>query len=246
MSWLNENYEKASLGGAVIVALGLGYVVLKGGDDPYALDPVKPNTDVSVPGLVEIEAIKKSFAEEHVIHHQDMDGRKVDLFTGIALFVDRKDPENPVDLLKSKPVHPGIENTWWLKYGLDPGFSDSPDRDPDKDGFTNRDEYTAGTNPTDPKSYPNPITKLKLKEMKTTQVHLKPQEFGNNQFMVRLENKAGRRLNQMNQANPKPIGTGDIIPFVRPLMQNRFKLLDVVVRNVKRGWHSAASQGLDL
>ncbi|HCC20652.1 MAG TPA: hypothetical protein DEP88_05330 [Verrucomicrobiales bacterium] len=233
MSWFSENYEKAFLGGAAVITVTLGYMTFKSGDDPFSIDLGKQNNDTSVPGLVPINKTKKSLAVSHEILQRDVDGRKVDLFTGVALFAKADDPKNPVDLLKSSPVHQGIPNTWWLKYELDPGFNNAPDLDPDEDGFTNREEFVAETNPIDFDKHPNPVTKLRMVERKTTQVHIKPQDFGNNKFLFKLENKRERRLNQMD---PKPIGFNTIIPFVLPLMKDRFKFLSVMEKpNTRTG-----------
>lgn len=224
MSWFSDNYEKAILGGAAVITLGLGFSIFTGNDDAFAAEQARPNNDVAVPGLDLINETKGSLSATHEIIVADVDGRKVDLFTGVPLFVKKGDPDHPVDLLKSEAVHTGIDNTWWLKYKIDPGFSDSPERDEDKDGFTNREEYVAGTDPTDPKIHPDPVHKLKLLSISTTQVHIKPQEFGPNQFMFKLENKYERRRNKMGQ---KPIGPGVIIPFEGKLMKDRFKFLEV-------------------
>ena len=225
MSWFSENYEKACLGASVVVAAGLGYTVMTSNDDSTDTGSAKISNDVSVSGLASMEKVKQSLAKVHVIHQADVDGRKVDLFTGVALFSRKNAPERPVDLLKSEPVHPGIPNTWWLKYGLDPGFENSPALDPDEDGFANREEHDAGTDPTDFSDHPNPIVKLQLVEQKTTQVHIKPLSgFGNNQFLFKLENRVNKALNTMN---PQPIGFNTVIPFTKPLMQNRFKFLRV-------------------
>ncbi len=227
MSWFSENYEKACLGGAAIITVALGYMIFKGGEDPFSIQSGKQNNDVSVPGLDRMNKVKKSLSETHVINKRDVDGREVDLFTGVALFAKADDPDNPVDLLKSPPVHEGIPNTWWLKYNLDPGYSDAPDLDPDEDGFTNREEYESKTSPIDFNDHPDPVTKLSLVEVKTTKAFIKPQDFGNNTYMFKLENARGGVVNRMNQANPKPIGPGSIIPFERPLMKNRFKFMRV-------------------
>lgn len=236
MSWFSENYEKAFLGGAAVIAAGLGYAVIGGGDDPFVTDSVSPDDDVSVSGVGRMEKVKKSLADTHVIHEADMDGRKVNLFTGVALFAKKNDAAKPVDLLKSDPVHPGIPNIWWLKYGLDPGYANSPDLDPDEDGFTNREEHDAGTDPTDFKNHPNPVHKLVLVGRKRAQVHIKPQEFGAGKYMFKLESKGGGKLNEMNQMKPQPIGENSLIPFVHPFMKDRFKFLRVEkVRNERTG-----------
>ncbi|BDS05927.1 hypothetical protein NT6N_09670 [Oceaniferula spumae] len=234
MSWISENYDKVALGGAAVVALAFGAVIFsnKGAiDEAVGVNPVTPNNDVTVPGFAAIEATQTSLSEEHIITQYDLDGRKVNLLTGVALFAKKDDAKNPVDLLKSPPVHDGIPNTWWLEYGIDPGFSDSPEQDPDKDGFTNREEYTAGTNPKDFKIHPDPVTKLTVKDVKTTQVHVRPQDFGGGQFNFRLQTKAGVRVNKMG---PNPIKAGEDIVFEDDLMKNRFKFLGVEEEEVRK------------
>jgi len=89
MSWISENYEKAAIGGAAVVALALAALIFKNKDaveEAAVLTPVKPDNDVTVVELPKIKAAQSSLAEEHVITHYDQDGRKVNLFTGVPLF----------------------------------------------------------------------------------------------------------------------------------------------------------------
>lgn len=52
----------------------------------------------------------------------------------------------------------GLPDKWEQKYNI----LGSKDQDPDKDGFTNLEEYHGKTDPTDPKSHPLYVTKLRL------------------------------------------------------------------------------------
>lgn len=57
-----------------------------------------------------------------------------------------------------------MPDNWENQYGLDPSTDDA-DEDADGDGFTNLEEYQAGTDPTNPDSYPGvgmPVTLLLL------------------------------------------------------------------------------------
>ena len=78
---------------------------------------------------------------------------------------------DPYLIQDGKPVlmttgfsHPPVPNDWFIKNGLDLTDPDILNEDPDKDGFTNLDEWTAGTDPNDPKSHPAYLTKLRLKK----------------------------------------------------------------------------------
>ena len=59
---------------------------------------------------------------------------------------------------------------WCRRYGLDPKDPAMLDADPDGDGFTNREEYIAGTNPLDPHSMPGMLDGITMKELKDVRV----------------------------------------------------------------------------
>ena len=64
--------------------------------------------------------------------------------------------------LQNTQVHPPVPNEWFEKYGLHVEDADVLDQDPDKDGFTNLDEWQGNTDPNDKNSHPDYITKLHL------------------------------------------------------------------------------------
>ena len=64
--------------------------------------------------------------------------------------------------LQNTQVHPPVPNEWFEKYGLHVEDADVLDQDPDKDGFTNLDEWQGSTDPTDKNSHPDYLTKLHL------------------------------------------------------------------------------------
>lgn len=53
-----------------------------------------------------------------------------------------------------------IPNSWFLQYKLPLGSSKIPTQDTDEDGFSNEEEWVAGSDPTDPKQHPPVVTKL--------------------------------------------------------------------------------------
>lgn len=85
-----------------------------------------------------------------------------------SLFVSRKyilkdnaliDPfENQVML------HPPVPNDWFIKNNLDLTEQDILTEDQDGDGFSNLDEFNAGTDPLDKNSHPAYTTKLRLEK----------------------------------------------------------------------------------
>jgi hypothetical protein len=59
---------------------------------------------------------------------------------------------------------------WFRKHGLDPKDPAMLDADTDGDGFSNREEFLAGTNPRDPLSMPGMLEGVVMKELKDVRV----------------------------------------------------------------------------
>lgn len=79
-----------------------------------------------------------------------------------------------VDILEAgNDLFPGIPNAWVLEHELDYLDTGLPEKDPDADGFTNFEEFTAKTNPRDSKSKPADWTKLRLVDSKIDKLRFK-------------------------------------------------------------------------
>jgi hypothetical protein len=231
MSWLNQNYEKAALGGAVVVALGLafwGWSKVGAVENDFTADPRGSGpSDPSVAQADRVAQAQASLGMQRVWTPGDVEGRQVSLFTGVPLFVSRDDPSKVIDLVTGTQIHPPIPNAWWIENRLDPGFGDAPQRDPDEDGFTNLEEYTAGTDPNDPTSHPPLIRKLKFVNHDSLMWILRPsfqQDEGSFPFAYQ-DDRGG--VNKMGAAGA--IAPGELFFGAEP-MQNRFKLLGHEVR----------------
>jgi len=164
MSKLPKNFEKALLGAAGVAALGfaaLGFMKSSAVEEDFNRSVAgSGKDDPSIPEAVATAKAVSSLAADLVIEAAEDEGRPVDLFVGIPLFADKNNPNEPIDLIDGKEVHSGIPNRWWIENGADITFANSPDRDDDSDGFSNREEFEAKTKPTDPKSIPALVNKL--------------------------------------------------------------------------------------
>jgi hypothetical protein len=230
MSWFSKNYEKAALGGSVAIALGLAYVgwskfgAVETDFGTGLIGQGNSNTAVAKADL--IPKAEASLKLDRAWAPADDAGRKVDLFTGIPLFVSSRAPEDPVDLPKAEPVHPPILNTWWIENRLDPGFGDSPSRDPDQDGFSNLEEFIAKTDPNDAKSVPSLIAKLfYVKDESLTWVLRPSYESSGGAFPFTYEDSKA----QKNKTGVEGVAPGGLF-FEKGPMTNRFKFLGSEVR----------------
>ena len=233
MSWFSKNYEKAALGGAVAIALGLTYLGWSkfGSVESDFRDDLKGKGNNSA-AVRDADLIPKALGSlkldrtaERAIASGD---RPVDLFAGIPLFVPSSAPDSTVDLnsKESPPVHPPIPNIWWLDNRIDPGFGDSPARDPDQDGFTNLEEYDAKTDPNNSKSHPPLVAKLKFVRDESLGWVLRPSFGDNGKFPFKYQDTKGG-VNQTGAADMiEPNG----MFFAKAPMANRFKLLGSEVR----------------
>ena len=241
MSWISDHYEKAALAGTLLAAVALGYVGLQtknavqtdfnsptsgsGGKDPSVMDGDK------------VSIAKSSFHIDPKWTKSVVNNRPVDLFTGVPLFVKKPNagdnsPESrkPVDLPNSPDVHPPITNEWFLEYRIDPGFGDSPQRDEDGDGFSNLEEFNAGTNPTDERSHPPLILKLVYLGDESVKWVLRPNGYPNDaEPAVNFEYNDTKRLKVRNSA-AEPIKPGTLFFDTEDAKhaKNRFKYLKFV------------------
>ena len=92
---------------------------------------------------------------------------------------------------------------WFKKYGLDLKDPKMLDADPDGDGFTNREEFLADTDPHDPKSHPGIHKGIRLKEYNEVRLPL---------ILEAIEgDKARLRRTDQPEAKPIMVKAGDTI-----------------------------------
>lgn len=80
---------------------------------------------------------------------------------------------------------------WCRRFGLDPKDPGMLDADPDHDGFSNREEFIAGTSPLDPNSVPGMLDGVTMKEMKEVQVPVILREVKDGKAQVERLDKPG-------------------------------------------------------
>jgi hypothetical protein len=72
-------------------------------------------------------------------------------------------PEEPQPEVVLDADDDGLPDDWERKVGLNPGNPADADEDLDGDGFTNREEFDAGTDPSDRNSHPDYLDSLKIR-----------------------------------------------------------------------------------
>jgi hypothetical protein len=233
MSWLSKNYEKAALGGAAVIALGLtavGFLKVGKVEEDFATELKGSGNDN--PAVTDADLVAKasaSLGNKRKWDQADDKGRPVNLFTGIPLFISKSDPAKPVDPYGGDPIHPPIPNQWWLQYRLDPGFGDSPLRDPDSDGFSNLEEFEAKTDPTNPSDFPALINKLVYVGDESVNWVLRPGFDAEGGFGFSYRDTKGGANRIAAGGVVKPNETF----FADGVMKDRFKLLGSEQRMVK-------------
>lgn len=232
MSWLSKNYEKAAIGGAAVIAIGFGvfgWLKLNQVDQDFATElKGAGNNNPAVKDADLVTKAKSSLESPRVWDQGDANGRPVDLFTGIPLFVSKSNPNKAIDLITGDPVHPPIPNQWWLKYRLDPGFGDSPLRDADGDGFSNLEEFNAKTDPTNPSEFPSLIQKLAYVKDESVSWILKPGFDSDGGFSFTYRDSKG----QQNKLAAGSVAKPNELFFADKVMKDRFKLLGFEERKI--------------
>jgi hypothetical protein len=159
LDWIKAHYDRAVLIAAAaflfISAIAIWWSVIQFGNRLVTAQQPRAKT-ASQPAV----AVELDRAAEQLGNPAQWKGR-----TRSGLFVPERHfigPDGLPATLQNTQVHPPVPNEWFEKYGLHIEDADILDEDPDKDGFTNLDEWQGGTDPTDPSSHPDYLTKLHL------------------------------------------------------------------------------------
>lgn len=161
MSWLSENYEKAALGVAAVAAIAVGYSIFSGGENVPEPNAAIPNNTVEIEQKQVLTEAEAKLATKYGFTPKGSNGNEVQSFVSFPLY-SIKGKKEITPLNDEYEIHPGMALKWWKQYSLeDYKLEDGPELDADKDGFTNREEFDGKTDPTDAKSHPNLMAKLK-------------------------------------------------------------------------------------
>ena len=160
MDWIKKNYERALLGAFALALIACsGWLSWQALSFPETFaernSNKKPDNTLVPPDINSVDAAATLAANP----------RSWSPHEG-SLFVSRpyvlRDDKIFDPLEGGDPLHPPITNEWLVKYNLDYGDPDVKNQDPDKDRFSNLEEFVAGTDPTNEKSVPSYHTKLRL------------------------------------------------------------------------------------
>lgn len=163
MDWLKTHYDKAALLLAALIGLVSAVLVIvsvRALPEAFAgRDSAKlPDNTIQPPDEDKIDVAAAALAAPGAwgVYDGSLFVSRPYVLTGEDILVD--------PLEGDKPLHPPIPNAWLIQYNLDYADSAVKEQDPDADGFSNLEEYLAGTNPTDKTSTPPYYTKLRLEK----------------------------------------------------------------------------------
>lgn len=175
MNWIKKRYDQFLLALFTLALLACAvFIFLRvqsfGDKFSDAVATVPPNNKVPEVKLDEIDAAKEKLQNPPAWNATaDKDGKPTrgSLFISEGYIInDAGVPEKPDigELYTDTLTGQKIPNAWFLKNGLPLLDPKVPFQDPDKDGFTNEDEWREKTDPTKKESHPPYYTKLFLKK----------------------------------------------------------------------------------
>ena len=159
LDWIKAHYDRVTLIAAAILlfisAIAIWWNVIQFGNRLVSPQPPRPKAASQPPVAVELDRA----AEQLDQPTQWKGSARSGLFVPERHFIGA---DGLPATLQNTQVHPPVPNDWFEKYGLHIEDADVLDQDPDKDGFTNLDEWQGGTDPIDKNSHPDYLTKLHL------------------------------------------------------------------------------------
>jgi hypothetical protein len=161
MDWVKKNYERVLLMMGIVILLVSAFLIFRNAltfQSQFADLQSRPmQRPATPPGKA--KDVEAALQKLHQPPQWTFSGRS-------GLFVPEKHfigADGQPATLQTTEVHPPVPNEWIEQFGLPIGDADVLEQDPVDDGFSNFDEWQGKTNPTDPRSHPDYLTKLKLK-----------------------------------------------------------------------------------
>jgi len=159
IDWIKMNYDRAAVIAAAVFlfisAICISWSAIQFRNELITQLPPRPKPASQPPVAVELDRA----AEQLQAPSQWKASTRSGLFVPEKHFIGA---DGLPATLENTQVHPPVPNEWFEKYGLPIEEADVLDQDPDKDGFTNLDEWQGNTDPTNKDSHPDYITKLHL------------------------------------------------------------------------------------
>ena len=170
MTWIRTHYDRVALLAAGLFllcsAVFLGRDAAGIGERFLTLPaPPPPKSAVPPPKAVELEQAMESLRRPD---QWTFSGRS-------GLFVPERHFIGANGLpatLQTAEVHPPVPNDWLEQFDLPIAEADVLSQDPDRDGFSNLEEWQNQTNPVDKDSHPAFVAKLKMKSFSREPFHL--------------------------------------------------------------------------
>ena len=159
LDWIKAHYDRVTLITAAIFlfisAIAIWWSVIQFGN--RLVTEQQPRGKTASQPAVAVELDRAAEQLEHPLQWKA--GTRSGLFVPERHFIGA---DGLPATLQNTQVHPPVPNDWFEKYRLPIEDADVLDQDPDKDGFTNLDEWQGNTDPTNKDSHPDYITKLHL------------------------------------------------------------------------------------
>src|SRR5512132_2894582 len=159
IDWLKTNYDRAVLMAAAVFLLTSGLAIwwsaIQFNNRLITPLAVPPKTASQPPVAVELDRSAEQLEKPMLWKASTRSG----LFVPEKHFIGS---DGMPATLQNTQVHAPVPNEWFEKYALRIEDADALEQDPDKDGFTNLDEWQGNTDPTNAASHPHYTTKLQL------------------------------------------------------------------------------------
>ncbi len=159
LEWIKAHYDRAALIAAAVFlfisAVSIWWGAIQFGNRLVTMQAPRAKTASPPPIAAELDRA----SEQLQLPTQWKGSTRSGLFVPEKHFIG---PDGMPATLQNTEVHPPVPNDWFEKYHLPIEDADVLDQDPDKDGFSNLDEWQGNADPTDKESHPDYVTKLHL------------------------------------------------------------------------------------